>query len=81
MLKKSLGLVLFAETREAFKAEAALKKSGYEAKLTVPPPEFRRGCDLAVEVNIVEKVGVENLLKEKGIRFVDVVSVEDHRRN
>lgn len=75
-MKKSLGLVAFAEAREAFKAEAVLKKSGYDAKLAVPPQEFRKGCDLAVEFNIVERVGVENLLKEKRVKFVDIVSID-----
>lgn len=75
-MKKSLGLIAFAEAREAFKAEAFLKKSGYDVKLAVPPPESRKGCDLAVEFNIVEKVGVENLLKDKGVNFLDIVSID-----
>ncbi len=74
--KKGLGLVAFYEVREAFKAEKALKKVGYIAKAVVPPHEFRKGCDLAVEFDIVERLGVERVLRDNKIKYMDVVSVD-----
>jgi hypothetical protein len=50
------GLVLFNEVSEAMRAEKSLKKAGYQVKLVAPPPELRRGCDLAVAINLVEKI-------------------------
>ena len=52
------GLVLFADVQAALKAEKALKNAGYKIKLLAPPPQLRKGCDLAVGINLVEqKIG------------------------
>lgn len=74
--KKGLGLVAFHEVRKAFKAEKALKRVGYMVKAVVPPPEFRKGCDLAVEFDIVERLGVERILRDNKIKYIDIVSVD-----
>jgi len=66
------GLVLFLEVQDAMQAERVLKRSGYQVRLVAPPPELRRGCDLAVEVNLVEKPGIERLLNEKDVAYVSV---------
>jgi hypothetical protein len=66
------GLVLFNEVQEAMKAEKVLKKAEYAVRLVAPPPERRRGCDLAVEINLVEKPGIERLLKESDVAYVGV---------
>lgn len=70
------GLVLFMDVQDAVKAEKVLKKTGYAVKLVAPPPELRRGCDLAVEVNLVEQPGIERALKEKGASYVSVVPLK-----
>ena len=70
------GLVLFEEVQEAMKAERTLKHGGYMVKLVAPPPELRRGCDLAVEINLVEQPGVERLLKDKGVGYVEVAPIK-----
>jgi len=49
------GLVLFLDVADAMKAEKVLKEAGYLVKLVAPPPELRKGCDLALEVNVVEQ--------------------------
>ena len=51
------GLVLFDEVQHAMLAEKALKSAGYIVRLVAPPPELRKGCDLAVEINLVEQPG------------------------
>jgi len=66
------GLVLFDAVQEAMKAEKVLKKADYPVRLVAPPPELRRGCDLAVEINLVEQPGVERLLKRDKVDFVEV---------
>jgi hypothetical protein len=66
------GLVLFNEVSEAMRAEKSLKKAGYQVKLVAPPPELRRGCDLAVAINLVEKLGIERRLKQDDIAYVEV---------
>jgi hypothetical protein len=66
------GLVLFQEVQHAMLAEKALKSAGYIVKLVAPPPELRKGCDLAVEINLVEQPGIERLLREKDAAYVSV---------
>ena len=66
------GLVLFDTVQEAMKAETALKKAEYTVRLVAPPPELRKGCDLAVEINLVEKPGIERILRQSNVAYVEV---------
>lgn len=70
------GLVLFQSIEEAIAAEKVLKAGNYETKLVAPPPQLRKGCDLAVEINIVEMAGVERLLSQKDAAFVEILPVK-----
>jgi hypothetical protein len=67
------GLILFNSVEEAIAAERVLKTADYEVKLVAPPPELRKGCDLAVEIYLVEKTGIERLLKEKKADYLEIV--------
>ena len=53
------GLILFDKVEEAIGAERILKGENYPVKLVAPPPTLRKGCDLAVEINLVEQVGID----------------------
>jgi len=66
------GLVLFDEVQQAMIAEKTLKSAGYIVKLVAPPPELRRGCDLAVEINLVEQPGIQRTLDEKDIFYISI---------
>lgn len=66
------GLVLFMDVQDAMKAEKVLRKAGYTVKLVAPPPELRKGCDLAVEINLVEQPGIERLLNQKDVAYVGI---------
>jgi hypothetical protein len=66
------GLILFDTVQEAMRAEKVLKKAEYTVRLVAPPPELRQGCDLAVAINLVEKPGIERILNQKGIVYVEV---------
>ena len=70
------GLVLFMDVQEAMKAERVVKEADYAVKLVAPPPELRKGCDLALEVNLVEQLGLERLFKEKDIEYVDITPLK-----
>lgn len=70
------GLVLFQSVEEAIAAEKVLQAHGYEVKLVAPPPQLRKGCDLAVEFNIVEKAGVERLLRQKDKHYAEMLPVK-----
>ena len=66
------GLVLFADVQEALKAEKVLRKTEHWVNLVAPPPELRKGCDLAVEINLVEQPGIERVLKEKDLAYISI---------
>ncbi len=66
------GLVLFADVPDAMKAEKILKSAGYPVKLVAPPPHLRKGCDLALEINLVEQTGIERLLREGNAEYISV---------
>ena len=67
------GLVLFADVQAALAAEKVLKKAGHIARLVAPPPRLRKGCDLAVEINLVEQTGIERLFGEKDVYYMEIV--------
>ena len=70
------GLILFHNIEEAIRAEKILKAAGYEIKLVAPPPQMRKGCDLALEINLVEKAGVERVLNDNQAVFSDILPLK-----
>ena len=70
------GLVLFLAVQDAIEAEKVLKKADYAVKLVAPPPELRKGCDLAVEINLVEQIGIERLLDQKDVAYVNIAPLK-----
>jgi hypothetical protein len=71
------GLVLFDAVQPAMHAEKVLKKADYYVRLVAPPPELRRGCDLAVEINLVEQTGIERLLIQHDVDYVEIRPLKD----
>lgn len=66
------GIILFETVESALAAERVLKKENCEIKLVAPPPALRKGCDLALEINIVEMAGIERALKAKGADYLEI---------
>lgn len=66
------GLVLFLDVHDAIQAENVLREVGYTVRLIAPPPELRKGCDLAVEINLVEQAGIKRLLDQKGVAYTSI---------
>ena len=66
------GLVLFLDVQEAIRTEKVLKSAGYAVRLIAPPPALRKGCDLALEINLVEQLGIERLLNQRDVGYVSI---------
>ena len=64
------GIIIFHDVAGAMKGDRTVRAAGYDTKLVAPPPELRMGCDLALEVNLVEQAGIERLFKEKDVPYV-----------
>lgn len=70
------GIVLFDDVQNAMHAEKTLKSAGYIVKLIAPPPKLRKGCDLAVEINLVEQIGIVRVLREKDVSYVSIEPIK-----
>jgi hypothetical protein len=66
------GLVLFQEVQQAISAETVLKAGGYQVRLIAPPPELRKGCDLALEINLVEQPGIQRLFVQNNVAYAGI---------
>ena len=66
------GLVLFLDVQDAIRTEKVLKSAGYAVRLIAPPPALRKGCDLALEINLVEQLGIERLLNQRDVGYVSI---------
>ncbi|MDY6968174.1 MAG: DUF3343 domain-containing protein [Spirochaetota bacterium] len=71
------GLILFEETSEAIRAETSLIKAGYRVRMVAPPYHLRKGCDLSIEFNLMEQLGIERILREAGDNPIDVIPISD----
>jgi hypothetical protein len=60
--QKDRGLVLFDTVEDAIRAEKILNKNNLNCRLVAPPPSLRKGCDLALDINLIEQAVVERLL-------------------
>lgn len=72
---KGDGIIIFDEVSHAIQAEKLIRGNGYEVKLIAPPPELRMGCDLALEINLVERTGIERIIKENNTAYVDIFPI------
>jgi hypothetical protein len=73
------GLLIFSNTTEVIRSEGILKSAGYQVQPVSPPPQYRTGCDLAIDFPIVEQLGIMRCLKEEGIVPMDVLPLsEEH---
>ncbi len=70
------GVVLFLDVHDAMKAEKVLKGAGYLVRLIAPPPALRKGCDLAVEINLVEQTGIERVLGQKDVDYASITPLK-----
>ncbi len=61
------GLLIFENTSEVIRAEAALREAGLDVCVVGPPPEVRQGCDLAVEYPLLAGLDVRRVLQEAGV--------------
>lgn len=75
--KNEKALILLGNVQQAMKAEQVLKLEKYDAKMVAPPPEVRVGCDLAIEINIVDAYGASNALKKHNVKPLDVLPLKN----
>lgn len=68
-------LLLLKDVRETMKAEQILKKKNLQVRVVAPPPEVRVGCDLAVEINIMDSFEAEKALNSFNIKLIKHIAL------
>jgi hypothetical protein len=72
------GLLIFDSVNDVIGAEATLKKSAFaDIKVVAPPPQYRTGCDLAIQFPIIERMGIARALEESGNPPRDILHVNE----
>jgi len=70
------GIVIFPDVQAAIQGEKTVRGKGLSVRLVAPPPELRMGCDLALEINLVEQGIIEILLKNENISYVKIAPLK-----
>ncbi len=67
--------IVFDNTSEVIRAEAVLKKQGWKIKVMGPPPEIRTGCDLVIEIPLIERLTILRILEKAKLPPLKIVPV------
>ena len=73
---KKWAIILFELVQDGMQADEALKAAGFECQVVGPPPEVRLGCDLGLLIDAQQQVGIERILDDLEIPYIDVVFPE-----
>lgn len=66
-------LVVFEYIHHAMRGNHVLGQAGYKLREVAPPPEYRTGCDLALEIASEDVDAVERLLEKNDILYMDIL--------
>ena len=69
------GVLIFENTSEVIRAESVLKKKGWNIRVMGPPPEIRSGCDLVIEIPLIEELNILRTLEEAGELPMEIVPI------
>jgi hypothetical protein len=73
--RRDRGILVFENTSEVIRAETVLKKEGWKIRVMGPPPEVRSGCDLVIEIPLIEELSILRTLQAADVTPKDVVPV------
>jgi hypothetical protein len=64
--KAPKGILLYGTVQEVILVHHMLAGEQFAVRLVAPPPEFRVGCDLAIEFDLIEQESLEAALTQAG---------------
>ena len=73
---KGDGIITFQDVPVAIRAEKVLKAAGIEVKLVAPPPKFRLGCALGVEIMLSQKEQILDLFRQKDVPVSQILAID-----
>jgi len=72
------GLLIFDSVNDVIQAEATLKRASFlDIKVVAPPPQYRTGCDLAIQFPIIERMGIVRELDNSKNPPRDIIHVNE----
>ena len=75
MPEEEKALIVFDYIFHALRGKHVLEQAGLKIKEVAPPPEYRTGCDLALELSATEVDKAERILDEKDVLILDILFV------
>ncbi len=69
------GILVFENTSEVIRAESVLDEEGWKIRVMGPPPEIRSGCDLVIEIPLIEELNILRTLEKAGVQPLEMVPV------
>lgn len=74
-LKSERAILVFSNTSDVIQAQRALESEGWKLRVMGPPPEIRNGCDLVIEIPLIEELNILRTLRMMHNVPIDVVPV------
>lgn len=75
-ISKSRGLLIYETVNDVIQAESILKKASFEEIIIIaPPPQYRTGCDLSIEFDLIEQVSILRTLTENELEPMDILNI------
>jgi len=70
-------LLIYNSVNDVIQAESLVKKSGFsDVRVVAPPPDHRTGCDLSLEIPLIEQIGILHVLHTQGLDPENVVPID-----
>ena len=73
MPEEEKALIVFDYIFHALRGKHVLEEAGLKIREVAPPPEYRTGCDLALELSATEVDKAERILDEKNVLILDIL--------
>lgn len=73
--KPTRGLLIYPHAATVVSVEEVLKDEGYDIRVVSPPPSYRTGCDLSVEIPLAEEAIICSILETIGLAPIDVMPI------
>ncbi len=73
--KATRGLLIFAHPTTVIAVQELLRDEGYDIRVVSPPPSYRTGCDLSVEIPLEAEAAIVELLHSVRLAPMDVVPI------
>jgi hypothetical protein len=69
-------LITFPDVPSAIRGEKILKRAGHPTRLVAPPPKFRLGCDLGLEILASQQQEIMRLFREHAVDYARVIVLD-----